>query len=97
MRFVYTLLAYLLAPIVIGVMLWRGLRDRSYWQNLGERFGFGLPPERGDCIWVHAVSVGEVQASAALVRSLRERFPELPIVLTTVTPTGARACARAVR
>jgi 3-deoxy-D-manno-octulosonic-acid transferase len=89
MRFVYTLLAYLLAPIVIGVMLWRGLRDRSYWQNLGERFGFGLPPERGDCIWVHAVSVGEVQASAALVRSLRERFPELPIVLTTVTPTGA--------
>ncbi len=89
MRFIYIVLAYLLAPIVIGVMLWRGLRDRSYWQNLGERFGYGVPPNGSDGIWVHAVSVGEVQASAALVRSLREKYPDLPIVLTTVTPTGA--------
>lgn len=89
MRFIYIVLAYLLAPIVIGVMLWRGLRDRSYWANLGERFGYGVPPNGTDGIWVHAVSVGEVQASAALVRSLRERYPQLPIVLTTVTPTGA--------
>ena len=89
MRFIYIVLAYLLAPVVIGVMLWRGLRDRSYWQNLGERFGYGVPPNGTDGIWVHAVSVGEVQASAALVRSLRDKYPELPIVLTTVTPTGA--------
>jgi len=37
---------------------------------------------------VHAVSVGEVQASAALVRALRARYPAIPLVLTTVTPTA---------
>jgi len=87
-RFLYILAVYLLAPVICAVMLWRGLRDRSYWHNFRERFGFGptLPPSG---IWVHAVSVGEVQASAALVTTLRERYPDVPIVVTTLTPTGA--------
>ena len=41
-------------------------------------------------IWVHAVSVGEIQAAAALVRALLELYPTQPVVLTTVTPTGAQ-------
>ncbi len=89
MRFLYVLLAYLLSPAIVGVMLWRGLHDRSYWRRFDERFGFGIAPFAGESLWVHAVSVGEVQAAAALVRALRERHPGLPIVLTTVTPTGA--------
>ncbi len=89
MRFIYVLFAYLLAPLVVGVMLWRGLRDRSYWRNFGERFGFGQAPFAGESLWVHAVSVGEVQAATALVRALRQRYPDMPLVLTTVTPTGA--------
>lgn len=89
MRFLYILLAYLLAPVLVGVMLWRGIRDRSYWRDFGQRFGFGDAPFAGESLWVHAVSVGEVQAAAALIRALRERYPGLPIVLTTVTPTGA--------
>jgi 3-deoxy-D-manno-octulosonic-acid transferase len=70
------------------MLLWRGLRDRSYWHHFTERFGFG-PVIANSPIWVHAVSVGEVQASAALVNSLRERYPDIPIVVTTFTPTGA--------
>jgi len=89
-RFVYVLFAYLLAPVVCGVMLWRGVRDRSYWRNFGERFGFGPGPDAAGSIWVHAVSVGEVQAAASLVTALRERYPDLPLVVTTVTPTGAQ-------
>lgn len=89
MRFLYVLIAYLLAPLVVGVMLWRGLRDRSYWRNFGERFGLGQAPFAGESLWVHAVSVGEVQAATALVRALRQRYPDMPLVLTTVTPTGA--------
>lgn len=89
MRFLYVLLAYLLAPLVVGVMLWRGLRDRSYWHHFGERFGFGQAPFDGESLWIHAVSVGEVQAATALVRALRQRYPGMPLVLTTVTPTGA--------
>lgn len=89
MRFLYVLIAYLVAPLVVGVMLWRGVRDRSYWRNFSERFGFGRAPYAGESLWVHAVSVGEVQAATALVRALRQRYPGIPLVLTTVTPTGA--------
>lgn len=89
MRFLYIALAYLLVPFAFAMLLWRGLRDRSYWQNLRERFGYGRP-EQLPSIWVHAVSMGEVQASAALVRSLRARYPQWPLVITTVTPTGAQ-------
>lgn len=88
MRYLYSLLTYIAAPLFSVVLLWRGLRDRSYWHNFGERFGFGTPVTTSP-IWVHAVSVGEVQAAAALVNSLRERYPEIPIVVTTFTPTGA--------
>ena len=88
MRYLYSLLTYIAAPLFSVVLLLRGLRDRSYWANFGERFGLGAALE-GAPIWVHAVSVGEVQASAALVNSLRERYPQIPVVVTTLTPTGA--------
>ncbi len=90
MRLAYVLFAYLLAPVVCSVMLWRGLRDRSYWRNFGERFGYGPGPVRAGSIWIHAVSVGEVQAAASLVTALRERYPDVPLVVTSVTPTGAQ-------
>ncbi len=41
-------------------------------------------------MWIHAVSVGEVQAAAALVAELRRRAPDVPIAVSTVTPTGAQ-------
>ena len=88
MRFVYIVIAYLLAPVLCALMLWRGLRDRSYWRDFSQRFGFGARLTTSG-IWVHAVSVGEVQAAAPLVQALRARHPSTPIVLTTVTPTGA--------
>jgi 3-deoxy-D-manno-octulosonic-acid transferase len=88
-RFVYGAAAYLLFPVVALVMLWRGWRDRGYWRNFSERFGFGRALELPS-IWVHAVSVGEVQAAAALVLNLAARYPGIPLVLTTATPTGAQ-------
>jgi 3-deoxy-D-manno-octulosonic-acid transferase len=95
LRFVYIVLAYLLAPVVLGTMALRGFRDRSHWEGFSQRFGLGARVRGGRSIWVHAVSVGEVQASAPLVNALLARFPETPLVLTTVTPTG-RARARAL-
>jgi 3-deoxy-D-manno-octulosonic-acid transferase len=89
MRFIYTLLAYVLfAPLFCVVMFFRGLRDRRHWQNFSERFGFG-PTLGKRSIWVHAVSVGEVQASSILVRCLHDRYPGIPIVVTTLSATGA--------
>ncbi len=95
MRFLYIVIAYLLAPVVLGALALRGFRDRSQWEGFAERFGLGsrVPGERS--IWVHAVSVGEVNAAAPLVNALLARFPDRPLVVTTGTATG-RARARAI-
>jgi 3-deoxy-D-manno-octulosonic-acid transferase len=94
MRLLYLAAVYLAAPVMAAVLALRGLRDRAYWRNFGERFGLGRPVA-GAPIWVHAVSVGEVQAAAALVLALRARYPDVPVLVTAFTPTGA-ARARAL-
>jgi 3-deoxy-D-manno-octulosonic-acid transferase len=88
MRLIYNVLIYLAAPVALLMHLWRGLRDPSYRERLGERFGFG-PVLPGETIWIHAVSVGEVQAAESLVKELLVRHPRHLLLLTTVTPTGA--------
>ncbi len=88
MRFFYNLLTYLLMIPFGAYWLARGIANRRYLDRLGQRFGFGFPRIDG-CIWLHAVSVGEVQAAVPLIRALAERFPERTLLITTVTPTGA--------
>jgi 3-deoxy-D-manno-octulosonic-acid transferase len=87
-RFLYNLLTYLLLVPFACYWLVRGLGNRTYFDRLGQRFGFGFP-KLDNCIWIHAVSVGEVQASLPLVRVLQDRFPQRTLLVTTVTPTGA--------
>jgi 3-deoxy-D-manno-octulosonic-acid transferase len=94
LRFLYVVIAYLLAPFVAGTLALRGFRDNGHWDGFSQRFGLGTALDRNS-IWVHAVSVGEVQAAAPLVEALLARFPDIPLVLTTVTPTG-RARAQAL-
>ncbi|MFZ2508004.1 MAG: 3-deoxy-D-manno-octulosonic acid transferase, partial [Steroidobacteraceae bacterium] len=89
MRIIYNILAYFAAPVALLTHLWRGLRDPSYRARLDERFGFG-PALPGNTVWIHAVSVGEVQAAESLVRQLLARHPQYSLLLTTVTPTGAQ-------
>jgi len=87
-RFLYNLLTYLLLIPIAGFWLVRGISNRSYLERLGQRFGFSYP--RIDrSIWVHAVSVGEVQAAVPLIHALMTRFPDRQLLITTVTPTGA--------
>lgn len=85
----YVLLTYLAVPLVLAHVLWRSLRVPGYRRRLHERFGFGLPPQERSTIWVHAVSMGEVQAAAPLIRALLRRHPDVPLVVTTMTPTGS--------
>jgi len=93
-RILYNLLTYILLVPLAVYWLVRGIANRTYFDRLGQRFGFGFPRING-CIWLHAVSVGEVQAAVPLVRTLAERFPGRALLITTVTPTGA-ARVRAV-
>jgi 3-deoxy-D-manno-octulosonic-acid transferase len=89
LRAAYTLVTWLLVPFLLVHLAWRGLRVPGYRRGWRQRFGFGLPRPGRPAIWVHAVSVGEVQAAAPLVRALLARHPGVPLVLTTMTPTGA--------
>lgn len=88
MRYIYSLLLYLLLPWALLRLAWRGLRNRGYWRRWRERFGF-VPHLSTPTIWVHAVSVGEVRASAPLVKALLNDYPGHRILMTTMTPTGS--------
>jgi 3-deoxy-D-manno-octulosonic-acid transferase len=92
LRFIYSWLIRFAAPFAFVVVLWRGVRDRSYWQGLAERFGLGKPLPSSS-IWLHAVSLGEMSAAAPLVRALHSRYPQLALAVTAATPAG-RARAR---
>lgn len=93
MRFLYSSALYLLLPTVWVYFAWRGLREPDYLRDWSERLGY-IDELPADGIWIHAASVGEVVAAAPLIRTLRERYPDSPCLVTTVTPTG-RQRARA--
>lgn len=88
-RFVYSLILYLSVPLVILKLLWRGRLNHDYWRRWPERFGWFSAPGLNKPIWIHAVSVGEVQAALPLIRELLVRYPDQSIVVTTTTPTGS--------
>ena len=89
-RFLYSLVLYLSVPLVLLKLLLRGCGNRAYLERIPERFGCVAEPKSGlPVIWVHAVSVGEVQASGALVKRLLRSYPGCRVLLTTITPTGA--------
>jgi 3-deoxy-D-manno-octulosonic-acid transferase len=88
-RWCYTALFYLVLPVVLLRLLWRARLASAYRRRVGERFGWFRSPARTGGIWVHAVSVGETIAAAPLIRELQRRFPDLPITVTTMTPTGS--------
>jgi 3-deoxy-D-manno-octulosonic-acid transferase len=90
MRVLYTLLLYLSLPVVLVRLWWRGFRAPAYRERWAERFGRFQATAQPHGVWVHAVSVGEVQAVAPLVRRLLDERPDLPVTVTTTTPTGSQ-------
>ncbi len=90
MHLLYSLLLYLLVPFVVLRLLWLGKKNPHYLRRWPERFGFTRSPDADrKQIWIHAVSVGEIQAARPLVEYLQRHYPEYSILLTSVTPTGA--------
>lgn len=89
MRLLYTILFYTIQPLVWLRLLLRSRKARAYRKRWCERYGFCRGKVQPAGILLHSVSVGETLAAIPLVRELRQRYPELPITVTTMTPTGS--------
>lgn len=80
---------YLVTPIIVLRLMARGVRYRGYHRRWRERFGYFPTPGFNGSLWVHAVSVGEVNAAEPLIKALMTAYADAPLVVTTVTPTGS--------
>ena len=90
-RALYSALLWLAQPLYLLRLWWRGRAAPLYREALAERFGFYADAPSSGWLWVHAVSLGETRAAAALIAALRERRPELRLLLTASTATGREA------
>lgn len=88
-RLLYTLLLHLALPLIALRLALRARKAPAYVRRINERFSLGLPAMKPGGIWVHAVSVGESIAAAPMIRALQARYPELPVTVTCMTPTGS--------
>lgn len=89
MRKLYSLFIYLLTPLALLHLAFRGLRNRDYLKRWSERFAYFETPTATGGIVMHAASMGEVNAASTLIRELLDRYPEYPLCVTTLTPTGS--------
>ncbi len=90
MRALYSALFYCLLPALLIRLKVRAKTNPDYGQRIGERFGYIKKRNNTKpCVWVHAVSVGEVIAASPIVKALQAHHPEWDFCLTTMTPTGS--------
>lgn len=96
----YRFLVPVLLPAAALYLLWRARKQPSYLKNWGERFAwsdFPSPRQGHPVIWVHAVSVGETNATRPLIRAILDQWPDCDILLTHMTPTGREAGQKIVQ
>lgn len=100
-RLLYSFVWWLIIPLALCRLWWRGRKEPGYRQYIPERLGFYPKLNNGavyptpSYIWVHAVSVGETRAAEPLVNMLLADYPQHTILLTHMTATG-RATGQAL-
>lgn len=90
MRHLYTAVLYLALPFIFLRLFFRGVKAPAYRERWLERLGRFDARANPEGIWIHAVSVGEVQAVQPLIKHLLDDYPAVSITVTTTTPTGSR-------
>ena len=89
-------LIYLSAMVLLSPWLvWRVVVQKKNRHGFGQKF-FGQVPQRvGDrqCLWFHAVSVGEVKLLQPVIDGILTRSPETEIVISSTTQTGRTLAA----
>ncbi len=89
---VYLLILVAVAP----VLAWRALTQGKYQAGWKEKF-FGLVPRRTSsrpCVWLHAVSLGEVNLLGVMLRQIQADRPDIECYITATTLTGFQAAKR---
>ena len=89
LRGLYSAVLYVLTPVTVYHLIWRGFRFREYFQRWNERYASYPQPARQVDVWLHAVSLGEVNAAVPVVDALRRAHPQWRWLVTTITPTGS--------
>ena len=92
-RTLYNILFMLCFVLSSPYYFWRMWRRGNWRTGFGERFGQYDPKLKQaltnrHAIWLHAVSVGEVESCTQLIRALEPRLPNAKIVVSTTTTTG---------
>ena len=90
-RSLYSALLVLAQPLYLLRLWWRGRAEPLYRVAIGERLGRYRDAPSSGWLWLHAVSLGETRAAAALIEALRARRPGLRLLLTHSTATGRAA------
>lgn len=89
LRFIYTLIYYFCAPLLCLRWVYKSFQPPQYREPMRERFGF-VKKQKAASVWFHAVSMGESIAAKSIIERLLVQHPNLNIVVTTTTPTGAK-------
>ncbi len=86
----YSLCTYLALPGILGHLLFRGIKNPEYHRRNSERMGYVPFAPLTDSIWIHAVSVGEVQSAHPLAQKILKESICMDMLVTTTTPTGSK-------
>ena len=97
-RFLYNVVFPMAVLLMLPSFLMRMIRRGKYRHKFGQRFGIYSPGVREriagtDRVWLHAVSVGEVNIALKLIQALRDADPSLVFILSTTTSTGFKLAA----
>lgn len=93
MRILYSLIYTLAFLVILPYFLIAGLIRQKYFASAAQRFGF-IPQRNAEpSIWVHTVSVGEFLAAKPLLRKIQEKYPNIPLFISTTTITGQKLAA----
>ena len=90
----YNALWRIAPPLIRHYLRQRARKNPAYLEHWNERFGEPHPSPVQQPIWIHAVSVGETRAAQPLIAELQRRFPNAPLLLTQMTPTGRATAAQ---
>lgn len=93
-RFLYSVLLYLLLPLLVLYLVFRAIKSPDYRGRWGERFG--LTKLKQSDLLIHSVSMGETLAAIPLIKAVQQQYPQMSITVTTTSPTGSAEVVKAL-